>query len=252
MTGPTLLCSWIKTPSTYPYPVSHISAMTEGMLSRSTLGHLSQLEVHKLLQCGNQVVSPKGLNGVLEPIHEGRDCQSFLTACRAALQACPSEACGILMHPLQLLTGNMSLAALLAISPQPSTAMGESAPATPHPTASVAPMPKWWHHSSGEEATEPATPAKEPTHLKQKEGKSLMGLKENHWEAFCWDTDLVQVTRQMYFETHHPTFNQEGSHDLSSLFQEIITSANLLESRIHEIQEVFDWTERPQVFPSYD
>ena len=55
---------------------------------------------------------------------EGRDCQSFLIACGAALQACPPEAHGILMYTLQLLTGNMSLATLLAISPQPSTRMG--------------------------------------------------------------------------------------------------------------------------------
>ena len=48
---------------------------------------------------------------------EGRNHQSFLTACRVALQACPPEACGIPMYPLQLLMGNMSLATLLAISP---------------------------------------------------------------------------------------------------------------------------------------
>ena len=171
---------------------------------------------------------------------EGRDCHSFLTACGAVLQACPPEACGILMYLLQLLMGNMSLATLLAISAQPSTTMGEPAPATPHPTALTTPVPKWWQYSSGEEAMGPATPTKEPTHWKQKEGKFLEGLKENHWEAFHWDTNLVQVNRQTYFETHHPTFDQEGSHNLSSLFQEMITSANLLESQIYKIQEV--WT----------
>ena len=69
---------------------------------------------------------------------EGRDCQSFLTACGVVLQVCPPEACGVLMFPLQLLTDNMSLATLLAIPPQLSMATGEPAPATPHPTASVA------------------------------------------------------------------------------------------------------------------
>ena len=49
---------------------------------------------------------------------EGRDCQSFLATCRAALQACSSEAHGALMYPLQLLMGNMSLATLLAIHPR--------------------------------------------------------------------------------------------------------------------------------------
>ena len=74
---------------------------------------------------------------------EGRDHQSFLTACRVALQACPPETCGIFMYPIQMLMGNMSLVALLAIFPQPSTAMGEPAPATPHQTASATPTPKW-------------------------------------------------------------------------------------------------------------
>ena len=45
----------------------HISAMINGVPSRSACGHLSQLEVCKLLQCGDQVVYPKGLNGGLEP-----------------------------------------------------------------------------------------------------------------------------------------------------------------------------------------
>ena len=52
---------------------------------------------------------------------EGRDCLSFLAACGMVLQACPPEAHGVLMGPLQLLTGNMSLATLLNISPQVSS-----------------------------------------------------------------------------------------------------------------------------------
>ena len=87
-------------------------------------------------------------------------------------------------------------------------------------------------------ATGPAAPAKDPTHQRQKEGKSFLGLKENCSEAFCQDTDLVQATRQTYFEVHCPTFDQEGSH-LSSLFWEMITSANLLGSKIYEVQVVW-------------
>ena len=40
--------------------------MIYGMPSRNACGHLCQLEVHQLLQSENQVVYPKGLNGVLE------------------------------------------------------------------------------------------------------------------------------------------------------------------------------------------
>ena len=45
-------------------------------------------------------------------------CQSFLQACGAALQACPNEALGVLMYPIHLLTGNMSLTSLLMAAPQ--------------------------------------------------------------------------------------------------------------------------------------
>ena len=50
-------------------------------------------------------------------VEEGRDCQSFLTACRAALQVCPPETHEVIMCPVQLVMGNMSLAALLTIPP---------------------------------------------------------------------------------------------------------------------------------------
>ena len=186
--------------------------------------------------------SMQGLEG--EVIEKGRDCQSFLTACGVPLQACPTEAHGILMYPLQLLMGNMSLATSLGHLPQASTAIEKPTPATPHPTMLAAPAPiseiKWLCHPSGEEATEPNTPAKEPTHQKQKEGKLLVGLKENCWEAFCQDTDLVQgCPGRHIFEMQHSAFDQEGSQDISNLFLEMITSTNLLESKIYEVQEVW-------------
>ena len=43
----------------------HISTMFDGAPSSSACGHLSHLEVHKLLQCGVEVVYPEGLNGGL-------------------------------------------------------------------------------------------------------------------------------------------------------------------------------------------
>ena len=46
----------------------HISAVIDGVPSMNACGHLSQIEVHKLLQCRDQVVCPKGLNGELEPM----------------------------------------------------------------------------------------------------------------------------------------------------------------------------------------
>ena len=41
----------------------HISVMIDGAPSMNACGHLSQLEVHKLLQCGDQVVAPKASMG---------------------------------------------------------------------------------------------------------------------------------------------------------------------------------------------
>ena len=46
----------------------HLSAMVNGAPCRNACGHLCQLEVHKLLQCGDQVVYPKGLNRGLQPV----------------------------------------------------------------------------------------------------------------------------------------------------------------------------------------
>ena len=46
---------------------------------------------------------------------EGQDCWAFEEACGAVLWACPPEAHGVLMYPLQLLTGNVLLAAILGM-----------------------------------------------------------------------------------------------------------------------------------------
>ena len=46
----------------------HISTMVDTPPQKSACDHLCQLEVCHLLQCGDQVVYPKGLNGGLEPV----------------------------------------------------------------------------------------------------------------------------------------------------------------------------------------
>ena len=50
------------------FDARHISIMVDGAPSKSTWGCLSCLEVHKLLQCGSEVVYPEGLNGGFELI----------------------------------------------------------------------------------------------------------------------------------------------------------------------------------------
>ena len=70
--------------------------------------------------------------------------QSFLWACRAALWACPAEALGILMYPIQLLTGNMFLTGLLIAAPQQTIS-----PRDPIPSPSHSTRPTMAAHSAG-------------------------------------------------------------------------------------------------------
>ena len=107
----------------------------------------------------------------------------LLEACRATLRACLIEAHGVLLFPLQLLMGNILLASLLTAAPQPAPLVREPPSTIPPPSTSKPPScptgTKWQCHPSREEATGSAAPAKEPTHWRQKEGKPLVGLKEN-------------------------------------------------------------------------
>ena len=157
---------------------------------------------------------------------EGCDCWTFMEACGTALQAWPLKAHGVLMYPLQLLTGNVPLAALLATTLQLAT-MGRELPSTASPlTVSRMPAPpigiKWWCHSSDqevmmltpekEEATGLDITPKEHPHQRWKEGRPLVRvLKESHWEAFRKDSSLIQATRWAYFKMHCPDYNHEGS-----------------------------------------
>ena len=69
--------------------------------------------------------------------------QSFLWGCGVVLQACPNEALGVLMYPIHLLTGNMSLTSLLRAAlpltirlrdPIPSSSCPRSPATTTHST----------------------------------------------------------------------------------------------------------------------
>ena len=152
------------------------------------------------------------------------------------LQSSASEACWVLMCPLQLLMGNMSLAALLAIPP--------SHP-LPEKLSLKLPVQLHWHppHPIGNaiylgRRLQNQLPLKSLLIKSEERGSFSWSSKENCQEVFCWDSDLVQITRWRYFEAHCPTFDQEGFHDLSGLFWEMVTCANLLDSEIYKIQEV--------------
>ena len=47
----------------------------------------------------------------------------------------------------------------------------------------------------------------------------------------------MKVARWAFYKTYQSNFKQEGSDDLSSMFWQIATSANLLGTKIHDVQE---------------
>ena len=183
---------------------------------------------------------------------EGQDCQPFVEASRVALWACLSTTHVALMFCLQLLTGNVPLAAILGIpaSTQPWAVDGRELTLTAS-ISSVSEMlvpltgTKWWppfissvsiyaktrtgHHSWG--ATLP----------KWKEGRpTARPLKENCCETFSKECKLVRTAGQDYFKTHQPNYEHKGSQNLSSTFREMATSTNLMVTEVHEVQDA--WT----------
>ena len=122
---------------------------------------------------------------------EGQACQSFLWACGVALWACPPESLGILMYPIQLSMGNMSLTGLQTAALQQTTS-----PRGPIPSPSCSARStmvahstrtKWPHSSPGcnteldRSGDEPASCLKELPQKRQKEGDPLEGqLKGAH------------------------------------------------------------------------
>ena len=132
--------------------------------------------------------------------------QSFLWACGVALQACHMEALGVLMYPIQLLTGNMSLTSLLMATPQQTISPRGPVPSPFHskrPTVVAhSARTKWPHCSSGCEmgldwsGDEPTSCPKEPPKWRWKEEDPLVGcLKGACQEAFKKESNLVKQIR---------------------------------------------------------
>ena len=88
--------------------VIHTTAVRKAEAARA-------VQTSKLQQVHQETIQTLEDEGIKE---EKCACQSFLWACGAALQACPNESLGVLMYPIHLLTGNMSLTGLLMAAPQ--------------------------------------------------------------------------------------------------------------------------------------
>ena len=129
---------------------------------------------------------------------ERQDCQAFMEAFGMAIQACSPKNQGTLLYTLQLLTGNVPLAALLGMSAttqQLAVVDGGPAPASSIPSVLEMPVPQTgtkcqWHSSDKgvpaprqeeEEMADINNPPKEHPHHKPKEGGlAAKALKEPH------------------------------------------------------------------------
>ena len=79
---------------------------------------------------------------------------------------------------------------------------------------------------------------KECPHHKQKEGRlAVKALREPHHEAFSKELDVVKAVRWAYYEAHQANFEQEGLHDLFSIFWQMATFTHLLGTEVHEVWE---------------
>ena len=174
--------------------------------------------------------------------------QSFLLAHGVALQAWPNEALGILMYPIHLLTGNMSLTGLLTAASQLPIGPRDpiSSPSCPRrPATATHPTGNKWQHLPRCEAEldhsrdgEPASCPGEPPQWRWKEEDPLVEhLTGACRVAFCKDLDLVQHIRWTYFRAHSPVFHKEATHDLANVFRDMAKIVGLMGTKIYPIQD---------------
>ena len=162
------------------------------------------------------------------------------------------------MGPFHLLMGNIHLATFLNIAPQVSSTREESTLVISSATTPVAPGSspgtKWWHClpkeavSSPQSGDEAVGTFKELPCLWWKDEMLLMkSLKVSQWEAFTKDSDQVWQAREYYFKTNCPHFNHKTLHNLSGVFQDLITYTNLLGSQILQNTGNLDGVGRPAI-----
>ena len=157
------------------------------------------------------------------------DHQAFAEAFRVAVQACPPESCGALLYPLQVLAGDVPLAAILGISAtaQLQAIAGRRLVTTP-PTPSVsgtpalqvggkcqcyssnwsAPTPKGLRQDEEEIANDDEV-LEECPHRKHKEENTL---NEPRKGAISKESDIVKAARWVYQKVQWDNFEQQGSH----------------------------------------
>ena len=117
----------------------------------------------------------------------------------------------------------------------------------PIPVPKQSPRPKRWHPSPDPvesmplgRTTSKASPGECPSSKQQKIPPWYRALKLNHAEVFGQDSDLVKEARRKFFLKHSYNFTRDGTCNLSEIFKQMATSAELLGTSIHEIQA--SWT----------
>ena len=206
---------------------------------------IRKVESHGAKQaCSIQQSRAKGMQHLeIEAIGEkGKDCLSFLTAHGAALWASHPKNHGVLVTPFHLLSGNVHLSTLLNIPPQYLPLDINLS----HKFLIL--LPPWhldpWPHPNGDTPL----PARlypllnwKPPHLKRRDEMPLHKALTGGWqEAFARGSELVWKAREEHCKTNCPHFDLKTSHDLMNIFQNMITSASLLGSKIYEIQESWE------------
>ena len=113
--------------------------------------------------------------------------------------------------------------------------------------AKQSPRPKRWHPSPDPVesvplggTTQKATLGRPPSSKRWKVPPWYRVLKLSHAEAFSQGSDLVREARRDFFLKHSYNCTTEGTHDLSEIFRQMATNADLLGTSIHEIQ--VSWT----------
>ena len=79
-------------------------------------------------------------------------------------------------------------------------------------------------------------PRKAPCSKQQETLPWNKALKPSHAEVFSHESDLVKEAREAFFSKHSYNFVNDGTGDVSEIFWQMATNAELLGSSIHRIQ----------------
>ena len=179
---------------------------------------------------------------------EVRSQADFLSTCQAAQCASPIVLKNAMVTSYHILLGQSPPSPPFVLSERTSPVGEQLAPGTP-PTLVPKQSPQPRRQCPSPEPVESmplgrttlkATPVGPPSSKQQETLPWKKALKPSHAEAFSWDSDLVKEAREAFFLKHSYNFIDDGTCNLSEVFRQMATSADLLGTSIHEIQA--SWT----------